>query len=178
MTIKDIGPEPQSFNLEQETVENSNYRTVAWSGKYLQLTLMSIPQGGDVGLEMHPETDQFLRLDAGRGRVQMGPSRDNLEFDQEVSDGWCILVPAGTWHNVTNIGDEPMQLYAIYAPAHHKPGKIHDREERAEQTRPASGPRRRPSPRAGRVVQAPVQVRQSLWILHAASRRAAPVLSR
>jgi mannose-6-phosphate isomerase-like protein (cupin superfamily) len=125
MTIKDIGPGRQSFNLEQETVDNTNYRTVAWSGRYLQLTLMSIPQGGDVGLEVHPETDQFLRLDAGRGRVQMGPNRDNLEFEQEVSDGWCILVPAGTWHNVTNIGDEPMQLYAIYAPAHHKPGKIH-----------------------------------------------------
>jgi mannose-6-phosphate isomerase-like protein (cupin superfamily) len=125
MTIKDIGPDPQSFNLEQQTVENSNYRTVAWSGRYLQLTLMSIPEGADIGLEMHPETDQFLRLDAGRGRVQMGRSRDNLEFEQEVSDGWCILVPAGTWHNVTNIGSEPMQLYTIYAPAHHKPGKVH-----------------------------------------------------
>ena len=125
MAIKDIGPEPQSFNLEQQTVENSNYRTVAWSGRYLQLTLMSIPEGDDIGLEVHPETDQFLRLDAGRGRAQLGPTRDNLEFDQEVSDGWCILVPAGTWHNVTNIGDEPMQLYAIYAPAHHKPGKVH-----------------------------------------------------
>ena len=125
MTIKDIGPEPQSYDLEQETVANPNYRTVAWSGRYLQLTLMSIPEGRDVGLEMHPETDQFLRLDAGRGRVQMGPARDNLEFDREVSDGWCIFVPAGTWHNVTNIGDEPMQLYAIYAPAHHKPGKVH-----------------------------------------------------
>jgi mannose-6-phosphate isomerase-like protein (cupin superfamily) len=105
MTIIDIGPDPQSFNLEEATVENANYRTVAWSGRYLQVTLMSIPESGDVGLEMHPETDQFLRLDAGRGRVQMGPSQDNLEFDQEVSDGWCILVPAGTWHNVTNIGD-------------------------------------------------------------------------
>jgi len=125
MTIEDIGPEPQSFNLEQETVENPNYRTVAWSGRYLQLTLMSIPEGADIGLEMHPETDQFLRLDGGRGRVQMGRSRDNLEFDEEVSDGWCILVPAGTWHNVTNIANEPMQLYAIYAPAHHKPGKVH-----------------------------------------------------
>ena len=125
MTIKDIGPEPQSFNLEQATVANSNYRTVAWSGRYSQLTLMSIPEGDDIGLEMHPETDQFLRLEAGRGRVQMGRTRDKLEFDQEVSDGSCILVPAGSWHNVTNIGDEPMQLYAIYAPAHHKPGKIH-----------------------------------------------------
>ena len=55
----------------------------------------------------------------------MGPARDKLVFDQDVSDGWCILVPAGTWHNVTNIGSKPMQLYAIYAPAHHKPGKVH-----------------------------------------------------
>jgi mannose-6-phosphate isomerase-like protein (cupin superfamily) len=131
MTINDIGPDPQSFNLEQQTVENPNYRTVAWSGRYLQLTLMSIPEEADIGLEMHPETDQFLRLDAGRGRVQMGRTRDNLEFEEEVSDGWCILVPAGTWHNVTNIGNEPMQLYAIYAPAHHKPGKVHATEAEA-----------------------------------------------
>jgi mannose-6-phosphate isomerase-like protein (cupin superfamily) len=124
MTIQDVGPQPQSFNLEAETVENPNYRTVVWSGRYLQLTLMSIPVGSDIGLEMHPETDQFLRLDAGRGRVQMGRTRDSLEYEQEVSDGWCILVPAGTWHNVTNIGNEPMQVYAIYAPAHHKPGKV------------------------------------------------------
>ena len=88
MAVNDIGPDPQSFNLEQQTVENTNYRTVAWSGRYLQLTLMSIAEGADIGLEMHPETDQFLRLDAGRGRVQMGPTRDNLEFEQEVSDGW------------------------------------------------------------------------------------------
>ena len=79
MTIKDIGPAPHSFDLETATVENPNYRVVAWSGKYLQLTLMSIPVGGDVGLESHPETDQFLRLDAGRGRVQMGPAKDQLD---------------------------------------------------------------------------------------------------
>ncbi|MBL0420413.1 cupin domain-containing protein [Ramlibacter sp. AW1] len=132
MPIEDIGPKPQSFDLEQETVDNRNYRTVAWSGRYLQLTLMSIPPGGDVGLEMHADTDQFLRLDGGRGRVQMGPSRDKLSFDQEVSDGWCVMVPAGTWHNVTNTGDEPMQLYAIYAPAHHKPGKVHRTAEEGE----------------------------------------------
>lgn len=125
MTMKDIGPKPQSFDLEQETRENKDYRKVAWSGRYLQMTLMSIPVGGDIGLEAHPETDQFLRLDAGRGRVQMGLSKDQLTFDAEVSDGWCILVPAGTWHNVTNTSDEPMQVYAIYAPAHHTPGKRH-----------------------------------------------------
>lgn len=125
MTMKDVGPECQSFNLEQATRENKNYRTVAWSGRYLQVTLMSIPVGGDIGLEMHPDTDQFLRLDAGRGRAQIGSSKDKLTFDKEVSDGWCVLIPAGAWHNVTNIGDDPMQVYAIYAPAHHKPGKIH-----------------------------------------------------
>lgn len=127
MTMKDIGPQPQSFNLEQATRENRSYRAVAWSGRYLQVTLMSIPVGGDIGLEMHAETDQFLRLDAGRGRVQMGTSKDSLSFDKEVSDGWCVLVPSGTWHNITNIGSEPMQVYAVYAPAHHKPGKIHER---------------------------------------------------
>jgi mannose-6-phosphate isomerase-like protein (cupin superfamily) len=132
VTIKDIGPEPQSFDLEQATIENPNYRTVAWSGKYLQLTLMSIPVGEDIGLEAHPETDQFLRLDAGRGRVQMGPARDRLDFDREVEDGWAIFVPAGTWHNVTNIGDEPLQVYAVYAPVHHAAGKVHATAEDAE----------------------------------------------
>ncbi len=132
MTIIDIGPEPQSFNLEEATLDNANYRAVAWTGKYLQLTLMSIPVGKDVGLEAHPETDQFLRLDAGRGRVQMGPTKTQLDFDREVEDGWAILVPAGTWHNVTNIGDEPLQLYAVYAPVHHAPGRIHPTAEDAE----------------------------------------------
>lgn len=125
MNIKDIGPDPQAFDLEDATVKNTNYRTVAWSGKFLQVTLMSIPVGGDIGLEKHPATDQFIRLDAGRGRAQMGPKRTELTFDEEVSDGWCVLVPAGSWHNITNIGDEPMRLYTVYAPQHHKPGKVH-----------------------------------------------------
>ena len=124
MTIKDIGPEPQSFDLENATLENTSYRVVAWSGKYLQLTLMSIPVGEDIGLEAHPETDQFLRLDAGRGRVQIGPTKDQIDLDREVEDGWAVFVPAGTWHNVINIGDRPLQLYAVYAPVHHASGKV------------------------------------------------------
>ena len=123
--IEDIGPKPQSFNIESATKDNRDYRSVAWSGRYLQVTLMSIPVGGDIGLEAHPQTDQFLCLDAGCGRVQMGPTKDSLTFEKEVSDGWCVLVPAGTWHNITNIGTTPMQVYTIYAPAHHKPDKAH-----------------------------------------------------
>ena len=114
--IKDIGPQPQSFDIERATKENKNFRSVAWSGRYLQVTLMSIPAGGDIGLEAHPETDQFLRLDAGIGRLQMGAGKDKLTFEKEVSDGWCVLVPAGTCQNITNIGATPMQVYAIYAP--------------------------------------------------------------
>ena len=76
--IKDIGPQPQSFDIERATKENTNYRSVAWSGRYLQVTLMSIPAGGDIGLEAHPETDQFLRLEAGKGRAQMGAAKDKL----------------------------------------------------------------------------------------------------
>jgi len=85
---------------------------------------MSIPVGGDIGLEAHPVTDQFLRLEAGTGRVQMGTARDKLTFEKDVSDGWCILVPAGSWHNITNTGAMPMQIYAIYAPAHHAPNRV------------------------------------------------------
>ncbi|MGN6130070.1 MAG: cupin domain-containing protein [Nocardioidaceae bacterium] len=144
MTIKDVGPQPQVFDLETATVENDTYRTVAWSGKHLQLTLMSIEPGEDIGLETHPETDQFLRLDAGRGRVQMGPARDRLDFEREVEDGWAVFVPAGTWHNVTNIGDEPMRLYTVYAPVHHAAGKVQataaeaERDEEAGDDEPPS----------------------------------------
>lgn len=130
--MEDIGPAPQTFDLETATVENDTYRTVAWSGTYLQLTLMSIPVGEDIGLEAHPDTDQFLRLDQGRGRVQMGPAKDRLEFERDVEDGWAVMVPAGTWHNITNTGDEPMRLYAVYAPVHHAPGRVHATAQDAE----------------------------------------------
>jgi mannose-6-phosphate isomerase-like protein (cupin superfamily) len=122
--IKDIGPQPQSFNIEIATKENTNYRSVAWSGRYLQVTLMSIPAGGEIGLEAHPKTDQFLRLDAGSGRVQMGTAKDKLTFQKDVSNGWCVLVPAGTWHNITNTGETPMQVYTVYAPVHHALDKV------------------------------------------------------
>lgn len=93
---------------------------------------MSIPFGGDIGLEVHPDNDQFLRIEEGKGRVQMGPSKDQLTYDRQVEDDWVILVPAGTWHNVTNIGDEPMQLYALYGPPDHKHGTVHKTQADAE----------------------------------------------
>lgn len=124
MPTTDIGPRPNAFNMEDATRRNADYRSVVWSGRYLQVTLMSIPVGEDIGLEAHPETDQFIRLEAGKGRVQMGGKKDGLNLTHDVTDGWCVLVPAGTWHNITNTGTVPMQVYTIYAPAHHKPGNV------------------------------------------------------
>ena len=133
MEIIDPGPKPNAFDIEQATLENENYRTTAWTGKYLQVTLMTIPPGSSIGLEVHPETDQFLRLEAGTGRCVMGPAEDNLDFEKEVSDGWAVLVPAGVWHNVINTGDEPLRLYAIYGPVHHAQGIVQATAEEAEQ---------------------------------------------
>ena len=122
----DYGPNPYVVNIEDATLDNENFRTALWTGEKMQLTLMSIPVGGDVGLEVHNDTDQFLRLEQGRGRVQMGPSKNDFTFDEVVSDDWIILVPKGMWHNVTNIGDEPMKIYSLYAPPHHEDGTIHE----------------------------------------------------
>ena len=132
MSIDDIGPQPHAFDLEAATIDHDNYRTVVWTGAYLQVTLMSIPIGGAIGLEVHHQTDQFLRIDGGHGRCVMGPAADELTFEQDVTDGWSIQVPAGTWHDVINTGQEPLQLYVVYAPVHHARGKVHPTKADAE----------------------------------------------
>jgi mannose-6-phosphate isomerase-like protein (cupin superfamily) len=132
MAIEDNGPGPNAFDIESATRENELYRIVAWTGRYLQVTLMSIPVGQSIGLEAHPETDQFLRVDSGRGRAVMGPAEDRLDFQQDVSDGWSVQVPAGVWHDVINTGDGPLRLYVVYAPVHHAPGIVQRTSEDAE----------------------------------------------
>lgn len=128
----DHGKEPYILDIEEATTGNDKFRVTRWTGAHIQMTLMSIPVGGDIGLEVHPKNDQFLRLEAGRGRVEMGPSKDDLKVIGEVEDDWAIFVPAGTWHNVTNTGDVPMRLYAIYGPPDHEPGTVHETQEDAE----------------------------------------------
>lgn len=132
MKITDNGPQPNAFDIETATIQNATYRTVAWTGRYLQVTLMSIPPGSSIGLEAHPETDQFVRLDAGKGHVTMGPAEDDLSFQLDVSDGWSVQVPAGTWHDIINTGDEDMRLYVVYAPVHHTPGIVQQTSEDAD----------------------------------------------
>jgi len=121
----DYGPEPFVVDIEEVTKQNINYRTALWTGSNLQVTVMSINIGDDIGLEMHPHVDQFICIEEGQGVVQMGPTKDYLNFQRNVSEDTAIVVPAGTWHNVTNIGNKPLKLYTIYAPPNHPAGTIH-----------------------------------------------------
>lgn len=122
--LKDYGANPLVININAATKQNNTYRTALWTGNHLQVTLMSINVGDDVGLEMHPNVDQFIRVEQGQGVVEMGKSKDNLSFQQIVFDDSAIMVPAGTWHNVTNTGDVPLKLYTIYAPPNHPFGTV------------------------------------------------------
>ncbi len=124
--MTDHGPNPYVVNIEEATLENETFRTALWTGASLQMTVMSIAPGDDIGLERHDHGDQFLRVEAGVGRVQMGLSEDDLSFDETVTDDWVILVPGGHWHNVTNIGDEPLKVYSLYAPPEHAHGTVHE----------------------------------------------------
>ena len=129
--LGDYSPEPLIVNIEAATMQNSMFRIALWTGSYLQLTLMSIPVGGDIGLEVH-NVDQFIRIEEGQGNVWMGKSRDQLAFQGMVCRNFAILIPAGTWHNLINTGYAPLKLYSIYAPPQHPRGTVHRTQEEAE----------------------------------------------
>ncbi|HEX9153309.1 MAG TPA: cupin domain-containing protein [Candidatus Saccharimonadales bacterium] len=120
----DNGPEPFVTNIEKATVDNTNYRTTMWTGRNIQLTLMSIEPGKDIGLEVHTDHDQFLRIEQGQATVYMGPDKEHLQTWQ-ASDNDAIFVPAGTWHNVVNTGQAALKVYSIYGPPQHPHGTIH-----------------------------------------------------
>jgi len=132
--LKDYGPCPFVVNIEQATIQNTNFRTALWTGKHLQLTLMSIGVGEDIGLEIHDDVDQFIRIEDGQGLVQMGDQRDKLEFQARVGADDVILVPAGKWHNIINTGCTPLKIYSIYAPPEHPHGTVHVTKADAEES--------------------------------------------
>jgi mannose-6-phosphate isomerase-like protein (cupin superfamily) len=131
--LKDYGPDPFVINIAEATVANDTYRTALWTGANLQVTLMSIDVNDDIGLEVHPYGDQFIRIEEGDGLVQMGESPDNIDFEEEVYDDDAIMIPAGMWHNIINTGNVPLKLYAIYAPPEHMRGTIHETKADAEE---------------------------------------------
>lgn len=114
-------------NIERDTVDNSRFRTVVYTGRHLQLVLMSLKAGEEIGEEVHRETDQFFRIEKGKGKCLI----DGHEY--RIKDGDAILVPAGARHNVINTdGEQELKLYTLYAPPHHKDGLVRSTKEEAE----------------------------------------------
>ncbi|AAM06998.1 TPA: cupin domain-containing protein [Methanosarcina acetivorans] len=116
-----------SINIEEATLENNNFRKVLYTSKHSQLVLMSLRPMEEIGMEVHEENDQFFRFEAGQGKCII----DGNEY--VVSDGFAIVVPAGSQHNVINTSaTEELKLYTIYSPAHHKDGIVRATKEEAE----------------------------------------------
>ncbi|MEI8270339.1 MAG: cupin domain-containing protein [bacterium] len=118
-------------NIEKETIENTNFRKVLYTGKHCQLVLMSLKPLEEIGTEVHTDNDQFFRFEKGNGKVFI----DGNVY--EVSDGSAIIVPSGAEHNVVNVSEtEDLKLYTIYSPAHHQDGVVRATKQEAE----ADGP--------------------------------------
>lgn len=114
-------------NIEQETKKNDNFRKVVFTGVHSQLVLMSIKPGEDIGLETHPNVDQFFRIESGEGSAVI----DGEKFGVKEED--AVVVPAGSEHNITNTGSSDLKLYTIYSPANHPKGTIHKTKAEAEE---------------------------------------------
>jgi len=129
--IIDNGPEPFVANIETSTLENENYRTTLWTGYNLQVTLMAIHPGHNIGLEVHETHDQFLRIEHGQATVKMGSTKDNLKT-WEANENSAVFVPAGKWHDLINTGTDELKLYSVYAPPQHPHGTVHVTKEDAD----------------------------------------------
>lgn len=112
-------------DIEKLTIENGTFRTVVYTGNHSQLTVMSVPPGGEIGWEAHDHLDQFLRLEQGQARLDLGSSEDHVDESHDVHDDWAFIIPAGTWHNVVNTGDRDLKVYSIYSPPEHPDGTVH-----------------------------------------------------
>ncbi len=112
-------------DIEKLTLENTTFRTVLHTGEHSQVVVMSIPPGEEIGWEMHGHLDQFLRLEQGRARLDLGQTGDKVDETHEIEDDWALVVPGGVWHNVTNIGDDDLKLYSVYSPPEHPDGTVH-----------------------------------------------------
>ncbi len=121
----DHGPAPFVADIPCAARQNPNFRTAYWTGAYLQMTLMCIPVGGEIGRELHTDTDQFIRVEEGQGAVCMGTGEELMDYRRCLCRGSGVFVPAGTWHNIVNTGHSPLKLSSIYAPPHHPHGTVH-----------------------------------------------------
>lgn len=112
-------------DVEQATLDNTNFRRVLFTGRQTQLTVMRLGPGEEVGLEMHDHLDQFIRIEQGKARVTFGRSKEQVDETHEVEDDWAVIVPGGVWHNVVNTGTDDLKLYSLYSPPEHPDGTVH-----------------------------------------------------
>lgn len=108
-------------NIEKDTLKNTDYRRVIFTASTLQLVLMSVPVGEDIDLEIHPYTDQFIRVEKGFGELRIGRNQENR---YRLEDGTGLIVPQNTWHRVINLGREPLKIYTIYSTPLHPHGQV------------------------------------------------------
>ncbi len=113
-------------NIEKETLENDNFRKVLFTGPNSQLVVMSLEAGEDIGMEVHEEHDQFIRIEQGQGKAVLNGE------ESEIEDDFAVVIPAGAEHNIVNTGDTKMKLYTIYSPPEHADGTIHATKKDAE----------------------------------------------
>lgn len=119
-------------DIEKLTVENQTFRTVVFTGGHTQLTVMRLLPGEEIGWEAHDHLDQFLRIEQGKGELDLGASAEAVEETHAVEDDWAMIIPAGTWHNVRNVGDGDLKLYSLYSPPEHPDGTIHRTKAEAD----------------------------------------------
>ena len=112
-------------DIERETLDNETFRTVVFTGEHMQLTVMRLAPGEDIGWEAHHDRDQFLRIESGRGRAEFGHGEGDAAETHDVQGEWAVIVPAGVWHNVVNTGADELKLYSLYAPPEHPDGTVH-----------------------------------------------------
>ena len=112
-------------NVEGAAWANDYFREVLCTEKHLQLVVMSLRPGEEIGLEVHEGHEQFLAIVSGRATVTLGPSSDEVTEAHDIEAGWAALVPAGTWHNVINRGEIELKLYTLYSPPEHPDGTVH-----------------------------------------------------
>ena len=124
-TSGDLGATPSLINIRRESISNTNFRKAIWTGKYLQVTGMSIPVGGEIGFEKHDNVDQFIKLESGCASVFMGDTKQNVKFMGKINADYAIIIPAGTWHNVINTCSCPLKVYSVYTPPQHPFGTVH-----------------------------------------------------
>ena len=119
-------------NIEKDTLKNKNFREVVFTGKHAQLVLMSLLPGEEIGWESHAKVDQFFRLEQGKVRLDLGTKMGVAKESHEAKNAWAFVVPAGTFHNVTNIGKEPVRLYTVYSPPNHPANRVQKTKAEAD----------------------------------------------